>query len=143
MERSKTITTVLITVLVIAILAAGGFALYRLGYTRGLSASVGDSFGGWFSRGFGGRSMPDLPRGGFHMFGTRQAYSAFPFIGGIFGLVLFGGIVALAIFGIVSLIRRNQPNNPQASSSSPVEMGLSEGEMEGGSKSDTSRSDDK
>lgn len=152
MTKTKIFTTVLIIVIAIAILSAGGFTLYRFGYAQGLSASVGEIVGGRFSRdfgdrftpGFGGHFTPELRRGGLPMFGMRQPFSTFPLFRGIFGLLLLVGVVALVVIGINSLIRRNPSSKPQADSSSPVETMVtpsSEGEAGGGAMADSSESD--
>jgi hypothetical protein len=40
MSKQKWLVTVLITILVLVVLAAGGYALYRIGYNHGLQANV-------------------------------------------------------------------------------------------------------
>jgi hypothetical protein len=68
MKSRKWIGTVLITLIVVTVLAAGGYALYRYGYARGrLAASSVDGF--MFQQfddmPFPGGHMDDFPRGRF------------------------------------------------------------------------------
>lgn len=152
MSKTNIFTTILVMVIAIAVLAAGGFALYRYGYAQGLSVSVGEivgdrfgrDFGDRFTPGFGGHFTPELRRGGLPMFGIRQPFSAFPLFWSIFGLLLLVGVVALVVIGINSLIRRNPSSTPQADSSSPIKTIVtpsSEGEAGGGMIGDSSESD--
>ncbi|MFN2149911.1 MAG: hypothetical protein ACK2T2_16115, partial [Anaerolineales bacterium] len=54
MRKSSIWITILVTVVVVALLAAGGYALFRLGYVRG----VADAAGGMMMRSFDGRIQP-------------------------------------------------------------------------------------
>lgn len=79
MSSRKWIVTVLITLVVVTVLAAGGCALYRLGYTRGaVAANAGEGFlmhdfedmpffGGHMGEGFMFHDFEDMPFAGGHM----------------------------------------------------------------------------
>lgn len=97
MSSRKWIGTVLITLVVVTVLAAGGYALYRYGYARGaIAANVGDGFmphdlempfmGGHMGQGymFHNEDMPymDGHMGEGHMF---HDFEGMPFPGGRMG----------------------------------------------------------
>jgi hypothetical protein len=68
MKSRKWIGTVLITLVVVAILSAGGYALYRYGYARGrlAASSTGEfMFHHFEEMPFFGGHMDDFPRGRF------------------------------------------------------------------------------
>lgn len=128
MKTGKWIGTVLITLLVVAILAAGGYALYRYGYSRGaLSTHMGEGFmfhdfedmpfaGGPMHR-FPGAPQGDLPerfrdrldmpyhRDNFHMtpyggmWSSGTFFSPFTFI----LKVLFVGLIIWLIYKVITL----------------------------------------
>ena len=105
MSNRRVLLTVVITLVVIAIVVAGGFAVYRLGYVRGAA----ESFAGPMMRGFAGqfgdeRSMP------FHEFNGRgDLYQRMPMVGfthaGLRGQPVFGGLTGLLlIIGVGALV---------------------------------------
>jgi hypothetical protein len=116
MSKSRIFWIVLITVVIIAALAGGGYALYRYGYARGMAAEVGEFLRGRLSGELGegewielgehsmpwGRHMGFMPRS--RWFGHMPGFWG----GGLIGLVLGGGILALAVYGAISLVRRNR-----------------------------------
>ena len=111
MRRSSIWITILVTVVVLALLAAGGYALFRLGYVRG----VADAAGGGIMRGFEGRLQP-FTRGtapgwnhpGLDMYGMgTRSISRFPIFGWLPGLLLLVGVVALVVIAVNGLSRRN------------------------------------
>ncbi|TFH32202.1 MAG: hypothetical protein E4G99_13020 [Anaerolineales bacterium] len=79
MKSRRWIGTVLITLVVIAVLAAAGCALYRFGYSRGaIAANAGEGFmmhdfedmpffGGAMGEGFMFHDFEDMPFAGQHM----------------------------------------------------------------------------
>ncbi len=145
MTRKRTILTILITVIVIAVLIAAGFAIYRLGYVHGLSANVGESMGGRFSWFFGeglpgdfdhrfpgnfedrfpeglrDRFPQDFRRGGLpHVWGY-QPTTVFAWARWIAGLLLFVGVVALVVIAINGLVRTRRSSPQEVIPSSPNE----------------------
>ena len=99
MKSRKWIGTVLITLVVVAVLAAGGYALYRYGYMRGgIAANAGEGFmfhdfsrmpfpGGHMGEGFMFHDNGDMP----HLEGYRgegfmfREFGDMPFQGGHMG----------------------------------------------------------
>lgn len=77
MKSRKWIGTVVVTLMVVALLATGGYALYRYGYTRGtIAARTGEGFipphagpflGGHMSEGFLDEHLEGMPFAGEHM----------------------------------------------------------------------------
>jgi hypothetical protein len=145
MGRSRTILTILITVIVIAVLAGAGFALYRLGYAHGLAANLGETLGGrfaWFfsdelpddldcrfpqhfedkfPKGFGGRLPQDFRRSRVPFVWRYQPTILFPWARGITGLLLFVGVVALVVIAVNGLVRTRRSSTQAVVSSSPDE----------------------
>lgn len=116
MSRTSTIRVVLITVLLILVIGAAGYALYRLGYSHGVAALDGDLPAARLFRGFGERALPNYHFGGTPTLAHRSV-GFFPFLWGLPGLFLVVGIVALAVVGLVSLFRK-QPSPPPPQSDS-------------------------
>lgn len=118
MSNRRVALTVVITLVVIAVLVAGGFAIYRFGYVRGAA----DSFAGPMMRGFAGqfggeRGMP------FHEFnGQGDFHQRMPMLGyahaglrgqsafdGLSGLLLIIGVGALVVIATNGLRDRGAP----------------------------------
>jgi hypothetical protein len=77
MKTRKWIGTVLITLVIVAVLAAGGYALYRYGYMRGaIAANAGE---GYMFHDFGRMPYPGGPMGEGFMF---HDFEDMPFPGG-------------------------------------------------------------
>ncbi|NIS83475.1 MAG: hypothetical protein GTO14_25500 [Anaerolineales bacterium] len=106
MKINKTLATVIITVTVLAILAAAGLAIYRLGYAHGLTASAGDFMHGCFFRDFWGR----FPHRG--ILGMRQPFFGFSLLRVVPGFLLFVGVVALVVLAVNSLLRAAGTSGP-------------------------------
>lgn len=145
MGRSRTILTIVITVIVIVVLAGAGYALYRLGYAHGLAANLEETMGGrfaWFfsdefpgdfshrfpqrfesrfPEGFRDRVPQDFRRDGLAFVWGYQPATLFPWARGITGLLLFVGVVALVVIAVNGLIRTRRPMPQEILSSSPGE----------------------
>jgi hypothetical protein len=124
MRKTRIWLIVLLTIVAVAALAAGGYGIYRLGYAHAAAGATGAEAGKWMGAWPGHRSLPNLPqdfpresgegfapffrRGALPMWGMHQRFGAFPILGGLFGLLLGGGILALAVYGIISLVRQSR-----------------------------------
>jgi hypothetical protein len=119
MNNRRIVVTVLITIVLLAILTAGGFAFYRLGYVRGMSQSAG----GFMMQGFDGRFGDDrgmpfhdfagpgrlrerMPMTGF----AHPGFSAHTPFGGFSGLLLLIGVIALVVIAVNGLSRNRKQN---------------------------------
>ena len=92
MFRKKSVFGVLMAVLVILALIAGGFALYRLGFAQGYSSGI-------FAEG-DGSGLP-LPEGYHRGLGYHYGYPMGFFVfGRLIGLFFFNGLLFLLIGGI-------------------------------------------
>ena len=107
MKKNRTLWIVIITIVAVALLAAGGYALFRLGYARGLTSSVGELAENWPHRELGDRFGSWMHHTRLPRFASGHGYWGFPLVGGLFGLLLGGGVLALAVYGFVRLVRRN------------------------------------
>ena len=119
MSKRNIFWIVLATVVVILALAAGGYALYRYGYMRGMAAETGTGCMTFFAdhmRGMIGERtrldvgegmMPLRQYGGFMTTSSRFSHMPFSWGRGLIGLLLGGGVLALAVYGVISLVRRN------------------------------------
>lgn len=120
MKRGNIWITVAVTVVIVALLAAGGYALFRLGYARG----VADAAGGLMMRGLEGRfgsqgmhpfanemgpgwNHPDLYMYGMH----SRSIGRFPAFGWLPGLLLLVGVIALVVIAVNGLTRRSERVN--------------------------------
>jgi hypothetical protein len=120
MSGRRAFLSVVITLLVIALVAAAGVALYRLGYARGLAEAGGLPALGQFMHpyeygmpGFGD-GRPDAWRhGGDMFFRGHRPIGMFGFGGWIVCLLVLVGIVALVVAAINALTRR-RPAEVQA-----------------------------
>jgi len=113
MQKRNVWLTALVAVLVVALLAAGGFALFRLGFVRGLAASAGGAmFGGRFAgeriQPFAGHMMSGWNHPGLDVYGMHaRSYGHFPAFGWLLGLLVLAGAVALVVIAINGLTRNN------------------------------------
>jgi hypothetical protein len=113
MSGRKAFLTVVITLVVIALLAAAGVALYRLGFARGLAATGGIPGAGEFMHpyaygmpGFGDGRLQMWRHGGDMFFRGHRPFGMFGFGGWIVCLLVLAGIVALVVAAINALTRR-------------------------------------
>lgn len=121
MRKSSIWITVLVTVVVLALLAAGGYALFRLGYVRGVASAAGglmlrgpeSRFGVEGMHPFAHNMMPEWNHPGIYSYGMR----AQPF-GWFLGLLFIVGVVALVVIAVNGLSQRNrsvvEESNPPA-----------------------------
>ncbi|MGD2253263.1 MAG: hypothetical protein PVF70_10165 [Anaerolineales bacterium] len=109
MKKNRTLLIVIVTIVAVALLAAGGYALFRLGYARGLATSVGELSEGWRHHEWGNRTSSWMEHGRHPRIGVgfEHSYWGFPLVRGLLGFLLGGGVLALAVYGFVSLVRRN------------------------------------
>jgi hypothetical protein len=132
MSRKTTIfLTVLITVVAIAVLAGGGYALYRWGYARGQAAEAGGLMWNRLMERFpGAMNLPELRERlgdrfpgameGYEMgehimawprqsnlshFPSQFGFSPFIVLIGGFHLLIGAGVLALAVYGAIHLMR--------------------------------------
>lgn len=116
MSNRKTFWIVLISIVAVLVIAAGGYALYRWGYARGVAIELPE----FMDRPFmvqraGGEDLefgePIMPWGrhtGMHGIGLRgYAMPHFWWGGGFFALLIGGGVLALAVYGLIVLLRRD------------------------------------
>jgi len=120
MSKNKVFWTVLISVVAVVAVLAGGYALYRVGYARGITGDADVFLSGRFAgrlpgelgdldRGeMGEHFMPWIHRGGMMSFSGRGYTMPFHRCGGFIGLLLGGGVLALAVYGGISLVRKNR-----------------------------------
>jgi hypothetical protein len=109
MKINKTVATVLLTVIVLAVLAAAGYAIYRLGYTHGLTTTSGDFMRDRFFHDFGGRFPHGMRRGGF---GMRQPFYGLSLLRVVPGFLLFVGVVALVVIAVNSMQNKTRKSEP-------------------------------
>jgi hypothetical protein len=93
-EKSTIWMRVLLSVVLLALLVGGGYAVYRLGFTRGaVSAEAGEfPMEHWF----------DAPMVPHHSYYPRMGYAFFPLGGllfGLFFLMLVFGLFRRIVFG--------------------------------------------
>jgi hypothetical protein len=117
MSNRRIVATVLITLVLLAILAAGGYALYRVGYERGLTQSaVGLMMQGFDGRFGDTRGLPfhnfgdsDGMRGRMPMFGyAHPGFREFTPFGGFAGLLLIIGVAALVFIAVNGWLGRSK-----------------------------------
>ncbi len=113
MSGRRAFLTILITLVVIALLAAAGVALYRLGFVRGLAATGGIPGAGEFMHpfangmpGFGDGRLQLWQHGGGMSFRGHRPFGMFGSGGWIVCLLVLVGIVALVVAAINALTRR-------------------------------------
>jgi hypothetical protein len=120
MSGRRIFTVVVIAVLVLAILAAGGNALFRLGYANGASAAAGVPEagrlnclqGGPFMPGLGWDGMHEFGRGGGLLFRSHMPIMGFGVGGWLFGLLLLAGVVALVVIAVNGLRSKGHAELP-------------------------------
>jgi hypothetical protein len=123
MKANRVLLTVLLVVLVVGLLAAGGWALYRLGYAHGGAAAAADvlpeglfrQFGGRMPHMFDGRFPGGFRQGVIPWGSMHQPYLGFPFLSWGLGALLVVGVIALvviAVNGLVSAGRGSPPPSP-------------------------------
>jgi hypothetical protein len=138
MSKKTTIfLTVVITIAAIAVLAGGGYALYRWGYARGLAAGSGEML--WDRLGerlpaflnspeqrerLGERIpgaleryetseniMPWNHQTNLSRFPGRFSFSPFSMLIGGVHLLVGAGVLALAVYGAIHLVRSGKAND--------------------------------
>ena len=127
MSGRRIFTIAVIAVLALAILAAGGNALFRLGYANGMSAAAGLPQAGRLNCIQGGPFMPGLGWDGMHEFGrggglpfrSHMPFMGFGAGGWVFGLLMFAGVVALVVIAVNGL-RSKRPAELPPMPSEPV-----------------------
>jgi hypothetical protein len=108
MSRRKVFLYIFVSLVAIVVLVAGGYALYRLGYTHGAEGASHLPFDRRFMPDFDRRSAPD--------FWHWRSNVRFPFVGiipGLFSSLVFVAIIALAIYGGIKLLRPESRNGRQ------------------------------
>ena len=136
MSKKMTIfLTVMITLVAIAVLAGGGYALYRWGYMRGLAAESGGLMGVHIieqpnsalvqpelrerlanqlpgiveQRGTGRIIMPWNQTNLSHV-SNRFSFAPLAILVGGFHLLIGAGVLALAVYGAIQLVRSGRTN---------------------------------
>lgn len=102
------------SLIVVAVLIAGGYALYRLGVAHGAEGTSPLTLDKRFITDFNRRSVPDL----WHW----RGYVSLPFVFVISRLLsglFFIGILVLAIYGGIKLLRPGSRNGRQTSNLQP------------------------
>ncbi len=102
MSRKQIVVYVLVSLVVIAALAVGGYALYRLGYSHGLQDVSQLPFEKRLIPDFHRRIMPDLP--------NFRWYIRSPLLMSLPGLLSALGIIALVVLAVIGLVKILQPN---------------------------------
>jgi hypothetical protein len=112
MSGKKVFLYVLVSLFAVAVLVAGGYALYHLGYAHGTNGMVFDRQ--WMHN-FDRRAVPEL--------GHMRGYVGFPFgfIPGILSGLVFLAVIALAIYGAFKLFFPGSRNQKQASAVQPTQ----------------------
>jgi hypothetical protein len=123
MSKSKVFWIVLISVVAVVAVLAGGYALYRVGYARGTTGDAGAFLSGRLLGDLDRADrfdhfMPGIHRGGMMSYGGRGYFMPGYWCAGFIGLLLGGGVLALAVYGGISLVRRNSASaeEPKAKS---------------------------
>jgi hypothetical protein len=114
MSTKRTVGYVLLFMIVAAVLVGAGYALYRLGYLQGLQASDQIRFGGRFDQDFHRGFRP-----GFMTWRGRIGFSPLQTIPGLFSILGFLALIALAITGFVGLIQRRPDNDKRRPETMP------------------------
>jgi hypothetical protein len=110
MSGKKIFLYVLVSLIAVAVLVAGGYALYRLGYAHGTGGMVLDR-----------RWMPDFNRRVVPELWHTRSNIGFPFgfIPGILSGLVFVAVIALAVYGGIKLFFPGSRNRKQASEIQP------------------------
>src|SRR5512136_1206758 len=121
MSGWKVFLTVVGVLVVVGLVVGGGFALYRLGYARGMASAAGlAGIGqlprefGWGAPGFNGDRLPFYGHGGMMIYGGHMPFGMFGFGGWIVGLLFLAGVFTLIVLGIRALARKPQAAEPQS-----------------------------
>jgi hypothetical protein len=100
MSRRKVFLYVIVSLIVVAVLVAGGYAIYRLGYNHGAEGTCSLTLERRWMPDFDRRSTPDL----WHWRGHVSLPFAFIIPRLISGLI-FLAFLALAVYGGIKLLR--------------------------------------
>jgi hypothetical protein len=114
MSRRKVFLYVIVSLIAVAALVAGGYALYRLGYVHGMEGTRSLTLDKRWMPDFDRRFVPDI----WHWRGRVS----FPFFGLFPGLVsglVFVVVLALAIYGGIKLLQPGSRNSRQLADSGP------------------------
>ncbi len=122
MSRRKVFLYVAFSLIVVAVLVAGGYALYRLGYAHGIEGTRASTLDRHGMLDFNRKLVPD------HWY--SRDYIGFPFafaISRLFSILIFVAFVALAVYGGIRLFspdardRKKVLESQTPQSESPVE----------------------
>ena len=114
MSRRKIFLYVIVSLIAVAVLVAGGYAIYRFGVAHGAEGTSSLTFDRRFVPDFDRRSVPDI----WHW----RGHISFPFFGLFPGLVsglVFVAVIALAIYGGIKLFWPGSGNGRQRADSQP------------------------
>jgi hypothetical protein len=135
----KTVGTIVVTVLVIAVLFAGGYAIYRAGFIQGMAADPGGYLGMRFPRDLGDRfqgdlnnHFPDYHRRSMPMFGAYPG--SWSIFAGWPGILLLAGVVALVVIAVNWIMNRDRATIQQAATTSAGAARLDRADTESGTE---------
>lgn len=114
MSGKKIFLYVLVSLIAVAVLVAGGYAIYRLGYSHGAT--------GIRELTFDHRWMPDLNRRVVPDFWHSRGYIGFPFLGiipTVFSGLVFIAVITLAVYGAIKLFQPGSRGPKQVQESQP------------------------
>jgi hypothetical protein len=114
MSRRKIFLYVIVSLVAVAVLVGGGYAIYRLGVARGAE--------GTSSLTFDRRSVPDFDRRTVPDIWHWRGHVSFPFFGLFPGLIsglVFVAVIALAIYGGIKLLWPRSGNGRKVADSQP------------------------
>lgn len=102
MSKKQIIVYVLVSLIIIAALAVGGYALYRLGYSHGLREVS--------QLPFEKRLIPDFPHRSLPRIWNYRGYIGFPLLFNFPGFLLGLGVIALVVLAVIGIVKILQPN---------------------------------
>jgi hypothetical protein len=116
MSGRKIFLYILVSLIAVAVLVAGGYAIYRLGYSHG-AAGIRELT-------LDRRWMPDFNRRAVPDFWHDRIFVGFPFgiIPGVFSGLVFVAMIALAVYGGIKLLFPGSRNQKQSTESQPSEL---------------------
>jgi hypothetical protein len=114
MSRRKIFLYVIVSLIAVAVLVAGGYAIYRLGVAHGAEGTSSLTFDRRFVPDFDRKSVPDLWHWRGHV--SFPFFSLFP---GLISGLAFVAVIALAIYGGVKLLWPGSGNGRKVADSQP------------------------